>query len=470
MKDSKLNTRYDVIIVGGGIVGAGIFRDLALHGVNTLIIDRYDFASQTSSKSSKMFHGGLRYLENYDFAVVMEALHEKNLWLKMAPHLCIEKPFYVPIFKDSKYKLWMLQLALFLYDLLSGFKNSKRSSVNSKGARKVFPELREEDLVGAGIYYDVLVDDAKVTLENIFDGALVTNGHCQNYKEFVDVDHKKRVAKIKDTLTGEINDVGFKKIVYCLGPFTDQFLGKREEYRWKSVLVPSRGAHLWLKGDALHLKSPMVMFNDDRVIFVLPQNNKILVGTTESPIEGDMFNLEATSEEVDYLIKNLYHYFPKAKQLEESIISSFAGVRPLVSRSQDLGKISRKHEIFFPHKDAYAIAGGKLTTFRTMGQRISRDICKGLNIKYDKNRTKVELTVRSVVDSFYNTMDLNEKKVEDILKSEYVRTFDDFKRRLALPDKYHWSCNDTTFEEFFKGIMPMMNRYIKVTETDIENF
>src|SRR3989339_754367 len=164
-----IDGEYNTLIIGGGIVGAGIFRDLSLHSVKALLIDKFDFASQTSSSSSKMFHGGIRYLASLDFGLVWEALHEKNLWLKLAPHLCIERPFLIPTYKQSANGLSAMHLGVKLYDLLSSFQNSPSKALSRTNIKKAYPCLTQENLTGGVIYYDAIADDCKITLESIYD-------------------------------------------------------------------------------------------------------------------------------------------------------------------------------------------------------------------------------------------------------------------------------------------------------------
>ena len=183
IKDSidlnKLSNNFDVAVIGGGIVGAGIIRDLALHGINAILIDKKDFSSQTSSKSSKMLHGGIRYLENYDFDLVFEALQEKNFWLKSTPHLCYESKFYLPIFKDSIRPLWMIKLGLFLYDALSLFTQSPHQLLNKQQTLKELPSLHNSNLKGSGIYHDAVVDDYRMTIEILVDAKKIGNDNIR---------------------------------------------------------------------------------------------------------------------------------------------------------------------------------------------------------------------------------------------------------------------------------------------------
>ena len=178
---------YDSVIVGGGIVGAGLFREQSLHNVKVLLLDQADFNSQTSQGSSKMLHGGIRYLEQLDFFLVFEALREKNLWLKLAPQLTKEIPLFLPVYKHSKWPLIALKMGLFLYDLLSLFKNTPHKTMGKKETLKQLIGLKEEGLKGCGMYYDGLVDDSKLGLECIYDGLVSKNSFAKNYKKVFNV-------------------------------------------------------------------------------------------------------------------------------------------------------------------------------------------------------------------------------------------------------------------------------------------
>ncbi|MGZ3810020.1 MAG: FAD-dependent oxidoreductase, partial [Bacteriovorax sp.] len=275
---------YKTVVIGGGIVGAGIFRDLALHGVETLLIEKKDFSSQTSQSSSKMLHGGIRYLENLDFALVFEALHEKNLWLKLTPHLAREVPFYLPVFKDAKRPLWMIRLGMFLYDFLSSFKNSPYKMQSASEVTKEIPILKTKGLSGAGIYYDGIMDDAKIALEVVYDALKEKGASALTYTEVLTVQKHggKNIISCKNLLTGESFKILAEQVIYALGPFTDSFLKSIPMYHWKNVLLPSKGSHLWISKKDLPLAHPLVMTTkDNRVIFVIPHRDQVLVGTTE---------------------------------------------------------------------------------------------------------------------------------------------------------------------------------------------
>jgi glycerol-3-phosphate dehydrogenase len=441
----KLPGHFDVVIVGGGIVGAGIYRDLALHGANVLIVDKKDFASQTSQSSSKMLHGGIRYLENFDFALVSEALHEKNLWLKLAPHLAIEKSFTLPIFKSSKWPPFFMNCGLWLYDALSGFENAPHHMLSKEQTQKKLPQLRQSDLVGSGVYYDSYVNDAKLTLENIFDGSLEKKAYALNHAEVIahEQTHNDHTLRLRDQITGIEKKVTAAHVIYALGPFTDQILTKLLGPEvWRPRLLPSKGIHLWLKESALTLEGPVVIQSrDGRVIFVNPWPEGIMVGTTESKVTGDFFDIQAEQSEIDYLIKEISNFFPGASLSESDILSHYAGIRPLVKSDEtsDLGKTAREHRTFYPLRGVYVIAGGKLTTFRTMGQEISKIVCEDLNLPYSVEKTKRPLRQQSLVPAYQTNKHLSPEKIQAIITSEFVRTADDlFTRRLAVPHANQW--------------------------------
>ena len=377
MDKQKIKSHYKHIIIGGGIVGAGILRDLALHSEDVLLIERGDFSSQTSQGSSKMLHGGIRYLENFDFLLVNEALREKKIWLNLAGHIAREGKFYLPVYKHSKWPLFFLRIGLFIYDLLSFFKNPPYKILNSKQLEIGLPGLNQKGLKGAGLYSDGIIDDSKLVIDLILD-SLSRGAHALNYHELIAYSNEDKNKKltIQDSLNQTKKEITCEQLIFAVGPFTDQVMHKLN-IPWDNIILPSKGTHLWLKKDALNFKDSMVLqTQDNRIIFVIPQRNAILVGTTEVPLkeEEDMFNIKASDEEINYLLETLNSYFPNANIKKDKILSTTAAVRPLVksSWSSSRGKTSRKHKIFNPQNGIFIIAGGKYTTFRVMAQ----DLCK----------------------------------------------------------------------------------------------
>lgn len=419
---------YDVAIIGGGVVGAGAFRELALRGKSALLLDKGDFSSQTSQSSSKMLHGGIRYLENFDFLLVREALREKNLWTRLAPRLTKEEMFYIPVYKSSKWPLFFVRIGLFIYDLLSGFQNPKRRTLNAKDALNALPGLKSEGLRGAGVYSDAIVEDSKLALECVYD-AIGERNHALNYHEVVAVkkvqDHY--VVHTEDKLTGKLGSYKAKDLVIAAGPFTDQLM-KKLDLPWGPKLILSKGSHLWIKEDALKIASPMVLqTSDNRVIFVIPQRGAILIGTTEKALAPDeeIFNIKASEEEVSYLLGAVNEYFPKANIDHSHIISTFAGVRPLVAeKGKARGKVSRKHKIYSPQEGLYVVIGGKYTTFRVMAEDVVKKIFKANGEPFEKNLSARPLSRPSAVGMVMPAM-LPQDIIQRIVATELPRTKED---------------------------------------------
>ena len=465
---------YDVAIVGGGIVGAGIFRDLALHGIKALLIDARDFGSQTSNHSSKMFHGGIRYMEGGHFGLVWEALHEKNFWLKNAPHLCHERSFIMPVFKESKYPLWMIKIGLLTYDALSTFKNSPSYTANKNETLKKIPELKKVGLSGAGVYSDAIVDDGKLTLECIYDGLLNQECEALNYTELKELNqnHSQYQLTIEDTIEGITRNVNAKHIIFATGPFTDDLLEKFSILKWKRCMLPSKGIHLWLKRESMKIENPMVLqTKDNRVVFVIPHHSSILVGTTEKIVTQDFFDIRPEQDEIEYLLNIINSYFPENALTEKDILSSYAGIRPLVKEgtSKNSTKTSRNHKIFTPSKNIHVIVGGKLTTFRTMGQTISRQIVEEKGLNYRGDLSKSPLRKHSLFPAFADQAP-SKDLILKIAQTERVRTFKDLVyRRLGIPHKLHWTGKED-FDSFFLSLKDGLSKFIKISDDDIRNY
>ena len=432
---------FEVVIVGGGINGCGLFRDLAINGVKTLLIEKGDYSSQTSEGSSKMLHGGIRYLENFDFGLVQEALEEKNLWLKLTPHLCFEREFYLPLYNYSKYAPWMLKMGLFLYDFLSHFQNRPHAMLNSKQTLKVIPSLDPAGLSGAGKYFDGVVDDAKLSLECLYDGLLEPNAHARSYAEVLKTQEIPGGYEVsfKSRFESKIKTVRTKFVVFLTGPFTDDLLPKLG-IPWTPQLVPSKGIHLWLKAGSIEARGSVVLTTkDNRVVFVIPQRDSILVGTTETPVKEEIFDIKANDQEIDYLLGVLKQYFPQSSLGRDSIISTFAAVRPLAREEAsggNLGKVSRHHKIFRPTSHSYVMIGGKYTTFRRMCQELAREIVPRLDKRYLPNLTLNPLRQPSIVPTFGEKPQMSIELMKKIIATEEVTTFEDLiKRRLSMVEE-----------------------------------
>ena len=471
---SDIESHYPVLIVGGGIVGVGIFRDLSLHGLPCLLIDKKDFASQTSGASSKILHGGLRYLENMDMGLVWEASREKRHWLTRAPHLCRERPFYLPVFRDSSRPLWKIKMGLALYDALSPSSRLRHRHVGAEATLRAVPRLRREGLRGAGVYYDAVVDDVKLALEVLYDALVEKSGEALNYVELSDLERERGGgyrAFLRDELTGRERMVGASNVVFATGPFTDQLLKKLKGICWSPKLLPSQGSHLWILRESLPLEHPVLLTpRDGRVIFAIPKADKVLVGTTETAPGKNFFDVRASEIEIDYLLGNIREFFPEVRIGRGDVAGAFAGVRPLVKGdSKDRDSTDRQHKIFRPCADAYVVLGGKYTTFRIMGREVSRSLCLKNGIAYNSGLSMNPLRRRSVV----GTMPwgpLTVDHVRSILKRERVRTLEDLiKRRLGVHNRSFWR-ESVSFEDFFAPLMPELREGLDSASLDLSRF
>lgn len=437
---------YDTVVVGGGINGAGLLRDLALHQVDCLLIDANDFCSQTSQSSSKMLHGGIRYLETLDFDLVSEALNEKNLWLKLSPNDCYESKFYLPNYKNSKYPLIAMWGAIKLYDLLSKFKNSSSFTINKDQTLNLFPDLKSDNLNGSAVYFDAIVDDIRMGINCILDAINTGFAEAFNYmklKSFKKINATYELV-IDDLISQKTFEIKCRHLAFTTGPFTDKLMQQLNVDHWKPQLVPNKGIHLWLKRDAIAANSPIVIQNsDNRIIFVIPERDSVLVGTTENLINSVEFNIRPEEKEIEYLLKALNTYFPKRPVTPNDILSSFAGIRPLVREpnTNDISKTSRRHLTLRPFENCFVIIGGKYTTFRVMVQDIARPIVLNNGKSYNNNLTMNNFAKESKILTFKENK-LSQEIIDKVIAEEQVHQFEDLLvRRLYQNSENHLSNN-----------------------------
>ena len=427
---------YDVAIIGGGINGIGLFRDLSKHKVNSILIERGDFMSQTSSRSSKMLHGGIRYLENFDFPLIQEALHEKNLWVQLAPHLCNEQAFYLPVFNYSKFPLWLTYFGLKTYDFLSNFKNTPSTVIAKKKLLKKFPDLTTNGLKGAAVYHDALMNDARLGIECLMDAMKENIGRVCNYTilEKAEKENEIFVLTLRSTKDDKVQIIRAKELVFTTGPFTDKVLTDLKLFDWRPRLIASKGTHIWLDCKTFPVDDPMVLETiDKRVLFVLPQKDAVLVGTTEDNAEGEeFFDIQPKESEIQYILSNLNKYFPKYNLKPSDVLGSFAGIRPLIQEEDsNAGKTSRKHQTYQPLPNVWVLLGGKWTTFRTMVQDIAAPLVGKYNPPYDSNKCIAKLNTFSPFDT-YDELRWDKEVFEKLKKTEFVSNEEDLvERRLG---------------------------------------
>ncbi|MBP9674821.1 MAG: FAD-dependent oxidoreductase, partial [Bacteriovoracaceae bacterium] len=362
------NNFFEVAIIGGGITGIGLLRDLSLHGVKTALIEKNSFASQTSSQTSKMLHGGIRYLKTLDFDLIAEALQEKEVWLKLLPEYCERKNFYFPLYKKNTPSPFTLNLGLSFYDLLSHFKN-RHQMIGSKKLLSIFPTLASQHLLGAGVYSDAIMSDQKLALACLQDAL---HESCVSTFEHNFLQTVEPASKGFHLTLSSGKKISCAHLVFCTGPFTDKLLENFNFLNWKPRLSLSKGSHLWVSHKIFNMPHPLVLPVDNkRIVFAIPHKEAILLGTTEE--KDETFSLEISPAEKIYLQSVWNSYFPAHPLHEEFIVGSFAGIRPLVSEgNKELGLVSRHHQVLRPHPLIHVILGGKYTTFRTMVQETAR--------------------------------------------------------------------------------------------------
>ncbi len=377
----RLGEEIDVLIIGGGINGAGIARDATLRGLKVALIEQKDLAYGTSSRSSKLVHGGLRYLEQLEFSLVFEAVSERRILLDIAPHLVNPLGFLFPVYKGSRRNLTTINAGMWVYEGLSLFRSPKRHrTLKKKDVEKEEPALQTDRLKGAPLYYDCSTDDARLTLESALDaannGAIVaTWARCDG---FVKNDSGRVTAvKVRNMFTDEVKEVSAPAIINATGPWTDRTLSMSKESD-RELLRPTKGVHLVVDYEKLPVNNAVVCFHpeDERVLFAIPWGDRTYVGTTDTDYEGDPGDVYAVREDIDYLLDAAKYYFPDHPLGDDDVIATWAGLRPLMKPQKsdgdsiDESAVSREHQIVVTDDGIITIAGGKLTTFRRMSAEV----------------------------------------------------------------------------------------------------
>ena len=368
----------DVLVIGGGITGAAIARDAALRGFRTALVEKGDFGSGTSSVSSRLIHGGLRYLEQHDLHLVLEASRERRVLLQVAPHLVHPLPFLFPVYRGARVPAWKLRCGLWLYDLLAAFRNVRfHRWLGRKATLRFEPGLRERDLKAAGLYYDAQTDDARLVLATMRSaaqaGALVAN-----YAEAVSLlkpDGLVRGATVRDLLREGTLVVRALVVVNACGPWVDA-VRRLDAPQADPLLRLTKGAHVAVPRQrlgnthAVTLTSPI----DGRVMFVLPwaDSDQSYIGTTDTDEDVSPDEVRATAEDVIYLLRSANAFFPQARLSPNDVVSTWAGLRALLRPDGNLApsQVSREHRIVESASGLLTIAGGKLTTHRVMAQEL----------------------------------------------------------------------------------------------------
>lgn len=379
---------FDLLVIGGGITGAGIALDAASRGLKTALIEKSDFASGTSSKSTKLIHGGLRYLKQFNIGLVREVGKERATVHKMAPHLVVAEKMLLPLVKGGAFGAFSTSAGLWVYDWLAGVAGpDRRRMLNRTETLEKEPLLRADNIIGSGYYAEYRTDDARLTIENI-KTSIRFGAVCLNYAEaFQFIYEHGKLAGVKCLATPEniAFDIKAQHIINASGPWVDQVRAMdKPEPRGKQIFL-SKGVHIVVSRQRLPLtQSAYFDVQDGRMIFAIPRQHSTYIGTTDTPYKGSMQQIPVTLAEVTYLLDAANYMFPDAKLRMEDVESSWAGLRPLIyEEGKSASEMSRKDEIFISSTGLVTMAGGKLTGYRKMAEKVVDFIAQ--KIKQERN-------------------------------------------------------------------------------------
>ena len=365
---------FDVLVIGGGIVGAGVARDAATRGFATALVDRGDFASGTSGKTSRLVHGGLRYLRDYRIGLVRDAVRERDVLLRRAPSLVHPLRFTIPVYEGRGPRPLALRVGLVVYDLLSRGKVLPRHAyLRPSAILEAEPRLRSHGLLGGGTYHDAWTDDARLVLAVVRDaangGAVVAN--YADVTELVRREGRVQGARVTDRESGETFEVRASVVINATGAGIDSLRGGPTP---RGTVRLTKGAHVLLPAGRIGTREAVVLSaRDGRAVFVLPWAHLVLVGTTDTDFEGPPNRVVPDARDVAYLLETVNDAFPEANARPEDVVSAYAGLRPLIrgrSSSEDESDVSRAHRIFEDPDGLVSVAGGKLTTHRKMAEDV----------------------------------------------------------------------------------------------------
>ena len=361
---------FDVLIVGGGIVGAGIARDATLRGLRVALIEQGDFASGTSSKTSKLIHGGLRYLEHGHLRLVIESLRERHRLRTIAPSLVHPLSLLLPIYQHSARAPWKIRLGLQLYDWLAAGRALQPSRMLTPSKTVALePALRRDGLRAAGLFADCQMDDARLCLANILQ-SISLGAVCVNYtrlRAFIKADWRVCGGVIEDIWTGRTIEVQARAVINATGPWADR-LRRLSDRQSAARLAPIKGIHVLVPRVAHHglfVQHRM----DGRMLFILPFGDLSLIGTTETEVRGPLETLRAEADEVEYLLDGVNPILPAGHLSPQDIIATYAGARPLLGVGRTATSASREHRIEADRAGLLSVMGGKFTTYRLIAQQ-----------------------------------------------------------------------------------------------------
>jgi glycerol-3-phosphate dehydrogenase len=396
---------FDVLVVGGGITGAGVARDAALRGLRTALVEQDDFASGTSSRSSRLVHGGVRYLEHGQLGLVFESSAERRTLQRIAPHLVRPLAFTWPVYAGARVPRWKLAAGLTLYDLLALFRNvGRHERLDVAGVLAREPRLRSDALVGGARYWDAATDDARLTLATI-RSAIAAGAVVVNHARVVSLGEtagRVMSARVTDAILGSSVDVSARVVVNAAGPWSDT-VERMADGTARPAVRGSKGVHVSVPHarignvGALTLLAP----SDGRVMFVLPAGDFTIIGTTDTYETVEPDQVRASEPDVSYLLDAANHFFPTAHLVRDDVVSAWAGLRPLKADGDaaNPSAASREHAITEQVPGLVRVTGGKLTTYRAMGRQVVDAVERSLGRRPTRARTsRLPLSGGALVD------------------------------------------------------------------------
>ncbi len=428
---------FDLIVIGGGITGAGIAYSAAKKGWKIAIIDKEDFAFGTSSRSAKMIHGGLRYLQNLQVKLVKEALHEREHLLKQYPHLVKPQPFFMPVYKSAFSKI-KLGIGLSGYDYLTGGSSMpKHKEISTKEIKERFPQLKTDSIKGGFIYYDAKTNDARLTNDVIQD-AVELGAVALNYfelSEFHATNNSINEITCIDKLSGINYNLKSKVIVIATGIWTDELMQKLNAEDHRKYMMPSKGIHLIVNAE--HLPKDCVLLlptvnGDGRMLWCMPwEENLNIIGTTDTDYKDGKEQVWVQKEEVAYILESVNAQLKEKKLSEEDILSVYAGIRPLLNDNDEHKKSnqrSRDYQIWWNTENTLTISGGKLTSFLSMAENCIKTIeekiiIPSLPLIENKNITDTENNSYTEKYGNKNALLIEKIKRENIQNSTLLKNY-----------------------------------------------
>ncbi|WP_339194581.1 glycerol-3-phosphate dehydrogenase/oxidase [Solibacillus sp. FSL R5-0449] len=378
---------YDVLVIGGGITGVGIALDAITRGLSVALVEMQDFAAGTSSRSTKLVHGGLRYLKQFEIKEVAELGKERAIVYENGPHVTTPVWMLLPFHKGGTFGKFSTSVGLRVYDFLAGVKKSERRyMLNSAQTLEKEPLVKQADLLGGGVYVEYRTDDARLTIEvaktSIEKGAVLAN--YTKASGFLYNDAKKIIGiEATDLLTDETIQIHAKKVVNAAGPWVDDVRSIEGKTSGKHLIL-SKGVHIVFDESKFPLKQAVYFDTPDgRMVFAIPRNGKTYVGTTDTFYEGDPRNMDIEQSDRDYIMNAIHYMFPNVKVTDADIESSWAGVRPLIhEEGKGPSEISRHDEVWESASGLVTIAGGKLTGYRKMAEAVVNKISASLKAEF----------------------------------------------------------------------------------------